>query len=162
MADVVIVFDEKSLCISQEDFYSIAQYNRKNENEIFAFMQSENCFFYFLNDKLIFSVLFSIVKIEGKECYEITRIRQLLNKVPDLPKDYQQFNYEVGNIIRGIFNLLSRIIFSSSSKTNNSIYYRYYIRTVKEKTVDILSSKERINIVNFVKDLSYVFGIYPD
>jgi len=158
MDNVVIVFDEASLVLSKNDYVNITQFNRIREKSIFAFFEKYKCFMVLENNKPKVIVYFSPIKLEGRECFEITRIIHELDRTPNLPDELDEFNQATGELIANVFHLLNEAIIADG-KTQNEMSHKYYIRNKKTGVYDIYAVQEKVDIAEFVHKLSFVFGI---
>ncbi|MDP2425399.1 MAG: hypothetical protein U1C51_07775 [Candidatus Izemoplasmatales bacterium] len=162
MKNVTIIFDEKSLVLTKDDYTAITKYSKLSEDTRFGFMDDDKCFVVVKKKDLRLAVFFTKVELEGRECFEISRILHKLDATPNLPEQLEEFNYETGNMIKKVFNLLDEAISTSRNPIGNSKHafgFKYYIRNLKTKSYDIQHSLQRVNIASFVQNLSYVFGI---
>lgn len=158
MGSVMIVFDEKSLVLSKNDYTSLSQYFKTNGEWTYCFFEEELCFVAIKKEEPMFTVFFTQIELEGTECYEISEIRHILDKVPNLPDQLEDFNQATEELIRHVFNLLNEAIISNEMKQVDW-FYKYYIKDLKTDSYDIRLLQERVNLADFVGDLSYVFGI---
>jgi hypothetical protein len=156
MSNVTILFDEKSLVLTKDDYTAITKYSKVSEDMISWFMNQ--CFVVLKNNKPLLVAFFNKVHLEGRDCFEISRIKHELEVVPNLPDEYNEFNVEVGELIKKVFNLLDKAI-NTSNYSEFVLYYKYYIRNLKKKSYDIQLYQQRVNIASFVPKLSYVFGV---
>jgi len=158
MNNVVIIFDEIALVLTKNDYTNISQYFKTFEDLTFGFLEKDLCFVVLDNEEPLAAVFFSKVKLEGKECYEISRIKHKLDNVPKLPDELDEFNQATGEVIKKVFNLLNEAIIANEI-TQNEMYHKYYIRNKKTGVYDIYAIHERVNIAEFIDKLSYVFAI---
>lgn len=158
MSDAVIIFDEISLVLSKSDFIRITKYNKEVGDFTYMFYEEDSCFVCLDQWSPFLAVFFTPVNLEGRECFEISRIRHSLDVTPNLDTDYEEFNLETSNIIYQVFHLLNNVIFSTD-KPEEEIGYRYYIRNKKNGTYDIRIHFSRVHIAEFIQYLSWGFGL---
>ena len=158
MANVLIVFDRISLAISKNDFDCIAGTNKKVKGITYTFDEDAGALLIIEGEKPLMACFFSKVMLDGKECYEISKIKHRLDKEPNLPDDYKQVNNECHLVMKEIFTLLNNIV--ADNIKPNEIMHRYYLRNRGKGTYDIVVGfEERFSYVSFKDKLGWAFGI---
>lgn len=158
MSNVVIIFDEISLVLSKNDYVQITKFNKQVGDYTYLFIEDELCFICFDKVSPLVVVFFTPVNLEGRDCYEISQIKHKLDSTPNLPADFEEFNHVVSDIIDHVFHLLNDIIVSNDIP-KQEMGYRYYLRKKKTRTYDIRVFFDRVNIREFIQNLSWVFGV---
>lgn len=160
MADIIVIFDERSLALSKKDYDAISQYDWKQSNSGIVFLTEDDTFTQTTNGISIFSVKFKKLILAGDVCFEISQIAHKIDLSSTIEDDLDSIKYEVYVAIKQLFQVMNQALLTDNSQSNNFFINKYYVRDIKNKTFDLINYHNRINISNFVDELSYKFAIY--
>lgn len=159
MKILIIMFDEKSLALSKEDFNLIKKISHLLKNKIFMFNEEENILVRFnKNQDLEFGVIFEEVELDGNDCYEITRLHYGLEPDFDYKGGASLLNKKANEVISEIYQDIDGFLFELS-KGLNLESYNYYIRDKINDTFSTLTTKERAKIFEIESHNSFLMWI---
>lgn len=157
MSDVIVSFDRVSLAFSKADFEVISNYNMSAPEGTYFYHDDYECFVHIdVNNNPRWFLFFKNIRLGEDECYEISRIKYVLDDLVSLPKEYGELNTEVFNIILEVFTTVNKKLHNNP---RNDLFYKYFIHNISKKTYDIKASLDKIDITQFAGLLDWEFGI---